>query len=196
MAEVFNAKTVVPRRVADPGKDHKLPSLGGLNLKQIATVEGVKGTKGADCMKVTGGRWQQMDGNLTENYSGSKTIEIQGDYVEKVMGNYTQTVDSNADCAVKGNSSEKVVGNYSQQVQGNFGKQVQGKYNKTVVGNYNFTVTSGSLTRTVAAGNVMEKVAFNHTAVVGIGFSVSSTVQSYTAVALLSINGALVKINT
>src|SRR4029077_6103672 len=76
MAAVFNPKnkTTSTRRIKDRKSDDTLPSAGLLKWGSIASDSALSGTTGTDCMLVSGDRWQEMQGKLTENYSGDKKI--------------------------------------------------------------------------------------------------------------------------
>jgi type VI secretion system secreted protein VgrG len=94
MAAVFDTTNKTPRRVKDPATDDTLPSLGSLGWGGIASDSALSGATGADCILVSGDRWQQMNGKLTENYSGDKKIDVQGKHTETIMGNRNITVTS------------------------------------------------------------------------------------------------------
>jgi hypothetical protein len=145
---VFDATVRIARRTKDPGSDDKLPPCGALIWSSIASDSGLGGTTGADCKKIGGNRWQQIDGNLTEKYSGDKSIDVKGKHDEQIQG----------DCSL--------------------------------------TVSAGNLTRSVPSGKVTDQIGMSHEESVGISYKLQSPKQDFQAAAVISINAALVKINT
>lgn len=118
MPDVFDAKTRTKLRVSDPGDDKQLPDGGKLSYGSITGDTALSGTTGVDCMSVTGDRWQQMDGKLTENYTRDKEIQVLGKHTEKITGNRSISVLSgNIERNVSaGKVSDNIAMNHQEQV--------------------------------------------------------------------------------
>lgn len=80
-------------------KDSSFPSLRALSPKQMPNATAMSGTTGVDCKLIHGDRWQQIDGNLTENITKNlktdikedETWEVHGDLIFKVDGKTKDT---------------------------------------------------------------------------------------------------------
>jgi hypothetical protein len=118
MPPVFDGATKIPRRVKEPMTDKKLPAGMGLNYGSITGESALGGTKGVDCKKLTGNRWEEVQGDLTQNYVGDKKIDVKGKHTEKVMGDHKLTVSTgNAEFTVgAGKLTEKVAQNHEETV--------------------------------------------------------------------------------
>lgn len=118
MPPVFDGATKIPRRVKEPMTDKKLPSGMGLSYGSIAGESALGGTKGVDCKKLTGDRWEEVQGDLTQNYVGDKKIDVKGKHTEKVLGDHKLTVATgNAEFTVgAGKLTEKVAMSHEETV--------------------------------------------------------------------------------
>ena len=77
---VFDNSTKIGVRVQDPGTDRSLTPSGALSYPSINTPGALAGTTGIDCKLVHGDRWQQILGNMTENYAGNVNTNIAVDW--------------------------------------------------------------------------------------------------------------------
>ncbi|MEW6366066.1 MAG: hypothetical protein AB1714_15660 [Acidobacteriota bacterium] len=107
---VFDKSTKIGRRVADPITDDTLPSSGSLSWGSITSDAALAGTTGVDCKLVHGDRWQQIDGNLTEN--------INKDVRTTILCNHNHTVIQNQTNSITGNQNETVTGNRTGTITG------------------------------------------------------------------------------
>ncbi|MGA2137031.1 MAG: hypothetical protein ABSH50_32465 [Bryobacteraceae bacterium] len=171
MSSVFDASTKIPRRVKDPITDDTLPPSGSLNWKQITSDSALSGTTGADCMLVTGDRWQQMTGSLTENYSQDKTITVQGKHTETITGDRSVTVST-------GNMTRAVS---AGSVTDNVGQGHQ--------------ATVGTSYQLQAGMNIQETAGMKHSIQATMVENSASATATNTAGAMMTIQGTLVKIN-
>ena len=89
---VFDNSVKIGLRVNDPGTDKSLSPPGSLSWGGITTVGALSGTTGVDCKLVHGDRWQQIIGNMTENYTGNVNTTIFQDWTILVMGTMNLTV--------------------------------------------------------------------------------------------------------
>jgi hypothetical protein len=92
---VFDKIVKIKRAVPDPQKDQTLPQLGALNLKSITSVTALAGTTGVDACLIQGNKWQQLNGQHTENVSQDHLLTILGNRQEMVAGNHTHTIVGN-----------------------------------------------------------------------------------------------------
>jgi hypothetical protein len=178
---VFNATTETNLRTPDPRTDQKLPDPGSLSYGSITGTSAVSGTTGVDCMLVSGDRWQQMTGNLTEHYSANKTIKVQGKHDETVQGNHSLTVTA-------GNQSISIAsGNVSRSVP-------SGKVSDRIGQNYDVTVNmSYSLT---ASMNFSLQANMNGTVQAGMDAAVKAMSVEVNGSALVNVSGGMVMINS
>src|SRR5580658_1004533 len=118
MGSVFNGAVETALRVKDPLTDDKLPAIGSLAWGNIAADSALGSTTGVDCVKVSGNRWYQISGNLTENYVGDKKIDVQGKHQETILNDRSITVSSgNMSRTVSaGKVSDSVAQNHENQV--------------------------------------------------------------------------------
>jgi hypothetical protein len=89
---VFDNTVKIGRRVADPLTDKKLDSPGSLSWGGITGTSALAGTTGVDCKLIHGDRWQQILGNMTENYTGNVNTTIFQNWTIMVMGVMNLTV--------------------------------------------------------------------------------------------------------
>jgi len=89
---VFDKTTKTARNVADPGTDKNLPDGGALTYGAMTTLTALAGTTGVDCKLVTGDRWQEIAGNMTEHYTLIVTSTIDQDWNTTVNRNWTINV--------------------------------------------------------------------------------------------------------
>lgn len=169
---VFEAKTITETKVKDPHTDKSLPAAGGLSWGGITGDSALSDTTGADCKKITGDRWQQIQGNLTEKYSGNKDIDVKGKHAEQIVGNRSITVSA---------------GNIERNVSA-------GKVSDNVAQSYQ--LQAGTDVKTQAGMNVDTQAGMKVEVKAGMEYSVTTMKGSISAGALLDINGALVKINS
>jgi hypothetical protein len=122
MHRVFQADPKVPRRVKDPRTDHRLPPMGSLSWPTVMSDTALSGTTGVDCMLVTGNRWQEMKGSLTENYTHDKKIDVRGKHQETIKGDRSITVTSgNIERTVlAGKLTDKVAQSHEEMVGANY----------------------------------------------------------------------------
>lgn len=95
MSSVFAGEIIVPRAVADPGTDHSLPPSGSLSYGSITSLTALAGTDGVNTSLITGDKWQQLNGQHTENVSENHLLTIQGNRQEMISGDHTHTIVGN-----------------------------------------------------------------------------------------------------
>jgi hypothetical protein len=169
---VFDGTIKTARKVKDPKTDKNLPPAGGLSWGSITGDSALDGTTGADCKKITGDRWQQIQGNLTEKYSGNKDIDVKGKHTEQIVGNRSITVSA---------------GNIERNIS-------SGKVSDTVAMSYE--LQAGTDVKTNAGMNVQTQAGMNMELQAGVEYSVTTMQGSISAGALLDIEGAMVQINS
>lgn len=76
---VFDNSVKIGVRVKDPGTDKNLTPSGSLDYHGMTSASALSGTTGIDCKLVHGDRWQEIKGNMTEDYSGSVKTDITQD---------------------------------------------------------------------------------------------------------------------
>jgi len=177
MPIVFDSSTKIPRRVKDPQTDDTLPSPGSLSWGSMASTSALSGTTGVDCMLVTGDRWKQMNGSLTENYSNDKKITVNGKHNETIVGNRDITVQSNVTHTVSGGQTDKVGQSHQAQV------------------GMNFTLNAGQNVQHQAGMNIQEQAGMKHSVQATMVESDASATATNTAGAMMTIQGAMVMIN-
>ncbi|HUA83758.1 MAG TPA: hypothetical protein VMB85_07855 [Bryobacteraceae bacterium] len=89
---VFNNSVKIGVRVEDPGTDKKLPPSGALSYPSITAPSALAGTTGIDCKLVHGDRWQQILGNMTENYTDNVNTTVGQNWTIQVNGIMNLTV--------------------------------------------------------------------------------------------------------
>jgi hypothetical protein len=122
MAAVFGGSTKISRAVPDPGTDKSLPSSGSLSWGGITGASAVAGTTGADCKLVNGDRWQQVNGNHTENVSTNVLTTIQGNVTRSVLGNEDFTTAGDVTRTIVGMLNETLVAGQSTSCVGPFNR--------------------------------------------------------------------------
>jgi len=120
---VFDGEVKTRRAVADPKTDKTLPSPGSLSWGGIKGIAGLAGTNGIDCKVVHGDRWQQIDGNHTE--------QVNANLQSTIMGNETRTIVQNQNLTTMGNVSKSILSNYTRTIIGaELGTNI-GPFNRT-----------------------------------------------------------------
>jgi len=82
---VFDKSTKVGRNVSDPGSDKSLPDGKSLSYGAMPSSGGLAGATGVDCKLVHGDRWQQIDGNFTEQTNSNVKTTILADETRNVV---------------------------------------------------------------------------------------------------------------
>ena len=75
-----------------PATDNKTPAFGSLPAGSMTSLTGLAGTTGTDAKLIHGDRWQQIDGNLTENIKDDLKTHVLADEIWTVDGDYTMKV--------------------------------------------------------------------------------------------------------
>jgi hypothetical protein len=89
---VFDKKVRVRRAVPDPRTDKNLPPSGALSWGGIKTVTALAGTTGVEGCLIQGNKWQELNGQHTENVSQHHLLKIGGNRQEMVVGNHAHTI--------------------------------------------------------------------------------------------------------
>jgi hypothetical protein len=177
MASVFDGAIKINRRVKDPITDDTLPSPGSLNWKQITSSSALSGTTGVDCMLVHGDRWKEMKGSLTENYTNDKKITVKGRHNETISGNRDITVQSDVTHTVSGGQTDRISQSHQAQV------------------GMNYEMKAGQNVQQKAGMNIEQQAGMKHSVQATMVENNASATANNTAGAMMTIQGALVKIN-
>lgn len=119
---VFDCSIKTKRAVTDPGTDDTLPPSGALSWGGITGPSSVAGTMGADAKLVHGDRWQQIEGNHTENLTMNLMATIQGNQTQTIMGNQNLTTTGNVTKTIVGMLNETLVAGQSTSCVGPFNR--------------------------------------------------------------------------
>ena len=92
---VFDGAVKVGRAVADPKTDKNLPPPHSLSWGGIKSTSGLAGTTGVEVCLIVGNKWQQLNGQHTENVTQHHLLTILGNRQELVAGNHTHTIVGN-----------------------------------------------------------------------------------------------------
>ena len=171
MPNVFDSVIKTPLRLKDPITDDTLPSIGSLSWASMTSDSALSGTTGADSMLVHGNRWQQVYGDLTENYSGSKEIDVKGKHHETIKGDRSITV---------------TAGNMEHTV-------AAGKLTDRVAQSHEATV--GTDYKVQAGRNIEESAGVQHKIQATTVTNTANATATNQAGGVLTIQGSLVKIN-
>lgn len=82
------------------------PNLGSLNAQAMTSPSAVSGTNGIDSKLIHGDRWQEIQGNQTEN--------IKNDLKTHIKQNETWIIDDNLDFTVTGETKDNRVGEVNE----------------------------------------------------------------------------------
>ncbi|HLH02850.1 MAG TPA: hypothetical protein VKX25_08770 [Bryobacteraceae bacterium] len=99
---VFQGNVHTPTASNGISRDSATPKLGALNLGAMTSVTAVSGTNGVDSKLIHGDRWQEIQGNQTEN--------IKNDLKTHILQNQQWTIEDNLDFKVNGETTDNRIG--------------------------------------------------------------------------------------
>ncbi len=89
---VFDGKTATRLAVADPSKDHRLPSPASLSFAAIAGPSPLKSTLGQHCELVHGDHWDETSRTFTQHVGRDVATTVMHNQSHKVMRHQQVTV--------------------------------------------------------------------------------------------------------